>query len=93
MSDGRMKIYEFGESCWANVPKIAIAETDTPADQVEWVSIVLAEGKNFDPEYLKINPNGTVPTLIVDGKTFTDSTVSHSYPKRSVDQLRRSSRH
>jgi len=75
MSDGRMKIYEFGESCWANVPKIAIAETDTPADQVEWVSIVLAEGKNFDPEYLKINPNGTVPTLIVDGKTFTDSTT------------------
>jgi len=75
MSDGKMKIYEFGESCWANVPKIAIAETDTPAEQVEWVSIVLAEGKNFDPEYLKINPNGTVPTLIVDGKTFTDSTT------------------
>ena len=33
------------------------------------------QGKNFDPEYLKKNPNGTVPTLVVDGETFTDSVV------------------
>jgi len=70
-----MKIYEFGESCWANVPKIAIVEADIPEKDVEWVSIVLAEGKNFDPEYLKINPNGTVPTLVVGGQTYTDSTT------------------
>lgn len=42
--------------------------------------LIVVQGKNFDPEYLKINPNGTVPTLIVDGKTFTDSTVSLPNP-------------
>lgn len=38
-----LEIYEFGESCWANVPKIAIVEADIPEKDVEWVSIVLAE--------------------------------------------------
>lgn len=37
------EIYEFAESCWANVPKIALAETGFNKDDVEWVSIVLAE--------------------------------------------------
>lgn len=36
------------------------------------------QGENFQPEYLKINPNGTVPTYISNGKTYTDSIVSSS---------------
>lgn len=37
------------------------------------------QGENFEPSYLKINPAGTVPTLVVGNDTFTDSIVS-SHP-------------
>lgn len=36
------------------------------------------KGENFNPDFLKINPNGTVPTLVSGGQTFTDSTVRTS---------------
>lgn len=84
MSDSKLKIYEFGESCWANVPKLATHEADFEEKNLEWVSINLAEGANFDPEYLKVNPNGTVPSLRVDGQTYTDSiTVTSEILKRA----------
>jgi len=74
-NESKPQLYEFVGSCWANVPKIAISEAGFKDGDFELKSVNLAEGANFDPEYLKINPNGTVPTLISDGKTFTDSTT------------------
>lgn len=38
-----VELYEFSESCWANVPKIAISETGIKKDDIEFISIVLAE--------------------------------------------------
>ncbi|KAK6910271.1 hypothetical protein L486_00066 [Kwoniella mangroviensis CBS 10435] len=75
MSSEKITLYEFVGSCWANAPKIALSETGFKKDKdVEWVSINLAEGKNFEPDYLKINPAGTVPTLITSkGEKFQDS--------------------
>ncbi|WVR07180.1 hypothetical protein IAU60_004221 [Kwoniella sp. DSM 27419] len=85
MSDNKLKLYEFVGSCWANAPKIAASELGFKKDQdVEWVSINLAEGKNFEPEYLKINPAGTVPTLIADGQNYQDSiSAVHELVKRA----------
>jgi len=71
----QITLYEFSESCWANVPKITIAEAGFKKGDIELVSINLGEGANFNPEYLKINPHATVPTLRVDGQTYTDSTT------------------
>ena len=35
------------------------------------------QGENFNPEFLKVNPKGTVPALEYGGKVYDDSTVSH----------------
>jgi GST-like protein len=42
----------------------ALAELDVPC---EIVMLDLAAGDQKRPEYLKLNPNGWVPTLVVDG--------------------------
>lgn len=73
--ESKPKLYEFGLSCWANVPKLAISEAGFKEGDIDWISINLAEGANFNPEYLRVNPEGTIPSLVSDGKTFTDSTT------------------
>lgn len=37
------------------------------------VSINLLEGEQRGPDYLALNPQGLVPTLVIDGKTLTQS--------------------
>lgn len=42
----------------------ALAELNVPHERVQ---LTLAEGKQRQPEYLALNPNGKVPLLVVDG--------------------------
>jgi glutathione S-transferase len=48
---------------------------------LEWNDhrVSLREGEQLKPEYLAINPNGLVPTLIHDGKIIGDSSVILEY--------------
>jgi glutathione S-transferase len=43
------------------------------------VKLNLLEGDQLKPNYLKLNPNGVVPTLDHDGEIITDSTVITEY--------------
>ena len=52
-----------------------------PFDEVK---LNLLEGDQLKPEYLKLNPNGVVPTLDHDGAIVTDSTVIIEY----LDEVR-----
>ena len=36
-------------------------------------------GDQVDPAYLKLNPNGVVPTLVHDGNVIVESTVIMHY--------------
>jgi glutathione S-transferase len=36
----------------------------------------LAAGQQRDPMYLKLNPNGVVPTLLIDGKPFYEAAAA-----------------
>ncbi|KAI0348611.1 thioredoxin-like protein [Trametopsis cervina] len=66
------KLYSFRLAVWGAVAELAVAELAVP---VEHISVSLADGDNFSPEYLKINPAGTVPTLVTeDGTTYYNST-------------------
>ncbi|RSH80182.1 hypothetical protein EHS25_007192 [Saitozyma podzolica] len=68
-----IKLYEHRESTWANVPKLAQFELGYKKEDVEWISIELLKGGNFDPKFLKVNLNGTLPALQVDDKNLVDS--------------------
>jgi glutathione S-transferase len=39
----------------------------------------LHKGHQFDPAYLKLNPNAVVPTLVDDGRVVIESTVINEY--------------
>jgi glutathione S-transferase len=49
-------------------------------------NVNLGKGANFSPEYLKINPKGKVPALIVDGTVITENVAIHVWIDRQFPQ-------
>ena len=47
--------------------------------RLEWRPPRSAGGDAQKPEYLKLNPNAVVPTLVHDGRVITESTVICEY--------------
>ena len=48
---------------------------------VEWESVHLdlAKRENLNPDYLKLNPNGVVPTIVHDGRVIYESNIIIEY--------------
>ncbi|THH34117.1 hypothetical protein EUX98_g34 [Antrodiella citrinella] len=66
-------LYTFGLSVWAAVPEVAIVELGYAPDAVEKKVVNLVEGENFNPEFVKLNINATLPTLTAGGKNYTNT--------------------
>jgi glutathione S-transferase len=64
-----LKLY-FGAGACSLAPHIVLEELGLPYSTQK---LNLAEGDQRKPEYLKLNPNGRVPTLVVDGKPLTEN--------------------
>ncbi|KAI7901965.1 uncharacterized protein BX663DRAFT_536934 [Cokeromyces recurvatus] len=72
-----LTLYTFKLSLWAGAPRLAINELDI--SHVKQVEVDLSKAENFSPEYLKINPNHTVPALEIDEngkKEYLDDSIS-----------------
>ena len=69
-------LYHHGSSVCAAKVRFALAEKD-----IAWegVYIDILKGEQFEPEYLKLNPKGVVPTLVHDDLVIPDSTVICEY--------------
>ncbi len=55
----------------------------------ETMDINLGKGEHLTPEYLRINPKGKVPALIVDGKPLTENLaiqlwIAQAYPQANL---------
>lgn len=64
-----------GSTCSQKV-RLCLHEKGLPFEN-RWVNTQTNE--HLRPEYLKLNPNGVVPTLVHDGKVITDSSVICEY--------------
>lgn len=70
------QLYNHEYSTCSQKVRLVLAEK-----QIEWedIRISFAKGEHIAPAYLKINPNGVVPTLIHHGETVIDSSVIMEY--------------
>ncbi len=98
-----LQLYHYGTAVCAAKVRIVLAEK-----ALEWEGVTVILGLDggkpppgvltqHDPAYLKLNPNGVVPTLVHDGKVVIESTVILEYlddafprtPLRPVDAYER----
>ena len=69
-----LKLYNFPMSTCSQKVRIVLAEKG-----LEWKDHRIESGDHLKPEYLKLNPNGVVPTLVHDGVPVIDSSVICEY--------------
>ena len=71
-----LELYHHGTSVCAAKPRIVLAEKG-----IEWKGhyVDILAGEQFKPEYMKLNPNAVVPTLVHDGHVIIESTVICEY--------------
>ncbi|TKA51968.1 hypothetical protein B0A53_05052 [Rhodotorula sp. CCFEE 5036] len=72
-------LYWFPGSVWASVPRLTAAEKGFTDNELETRIVDLVKGENFSPAYLKINPKGTVPALVVPYAHTVDEGISTKF--------------
>jgi glutathione S-transferase len=72
-----LKLYNAAHSTCSQKVRICLHEKGLPFEDIK---LDLGKGKDqLKPEYLKLNPNGVVPTLVDDGNVVIDSSVICEY--------------
>lgn len=71
-----LELHHFGFSTCSQKVRLALAEKG-----VDFVSreVDIMNGAQHDPEYVKLNPNHVVPTLVHDGHALIESTLINEY--------------
>jgi glutathione S-transferase len=71
-----LELYHNDRSTCSQKVRICLAEKS-----LDWVNrhINIGAEENLSPDYLKLNPNGVVPTLVHDGAPIIESTVICEY--------------
>jgi len=71
-----LTLYNAPQSTCSQRVRFVLNAKDLPLTEIK---LNLLEGDQLKPDYLKLNPNGVVPTLDHDGAIVTDSTVITEY--------------
>jgi glutathione S-transferase len=83
----KASIYWFAGSVWATVPLLTIEEKGYGPDEIDLKVVDLSKGENFAPSFLRLNPKGTVPTLVapLDKTLHADMEVRYKALTDSVE--------
>jgi glutathione S-transferase len=84
MSNPQLKLYFFPGTA-ARVSLIALEELNIP---FETQLVVFMRGEHKSPEYLKLNPKGKVPTLLVNGQPLTETVAILNYLNQTWPQAK-----
>jgi glutathione S-transferase len=77
-----LELYNNTNSVCAQKVRLALTEKGLQARE----HMLKLQGDQFDPAYLKLNPNGVVPTLVHDGQPITESAVILYYLEDAFPQ-------
>lgn len=81
-----IKLYNAAHSTCSQKVRICLAEKDLPFEDIK---LDLGKAKDhLKPDYLKINPNGVVPTLVDDGQIVLNSSVICEYLDEKYPDIR-----
>jgi glutathione S-transferase len=80
-----LELYHAPQSTCSQKVRIGLAEKG-----LDWTErrVNLAKNEQLRPEYLVLNPNGVVPTLVHDGKVVIDSSVILEYLDEVFPEVR-----
>jgi glutathione S-transferase len=79
MTEARLlALYHFDRSTAAQKVRLVLAEKKLDWES-RYVDPTMGKRQQHDPDYLKLNPRGVVPTLIHDGKVIRESQVIMEY--------------
>ncbi|HUK02614.1 MAG TPA: glutathione S-transferase family protein [Steroidobacteraceae bacterium] len=77
-----LTLYHWEPNANSGKPMLALAEKGV-AYESRYTDLLRFD--QHQPEYLKINPDGTIPTLVHDDKVFTESTPIMEYVDEAFD--------
>lgn len=80
-----LKLFGAPNAC-SRVPMIALEEAGAP---FESILVRTGAGEQKSPEYLKLNPKGKVPVLVIDGEPLTENVailtwLNHAFPEANL---------
>ncbi|MFM9887794.1 MAG: glutathione S-transferase family protein, partial [Burkholderiales bacterium] len=77
-----LELYHSVNSVCAQKVRVVLAEKGLDYQE----HLMTLQGDQFTPEYMKLNPNGVVPTVVHDGRAVTESAVILYYLDEAFPQ-------
>ncbi|KAG8685422.1 hypothetical protein FRC11_010599 [Ceratobasidium sp. 423] len=79
MSPPKAVLYTFDLSVWAAAAEWAVQEKGYGEDELEFRTVDVVKGETFAPSFLRINPKGTIPTLVAPLSNTLDAASETKY--------------